>query len=104
MVRLPSLVSELTLLPALSKLKLPLELEGASPAIKLSKAGIQEGVNGKEICCWLSVVTVSCADVEPTQKSKAKHATFASILYLSDCGLFILALVFFVRISIHYQF
>ena len=65
-VRLPPAVSELTFLPDVSSLKLPLELLGGSPAIKLPAVGTQLGVNGSEP--WsLLVVTVKEAEAEMTQ-------------------------------------
>ena len=60
MVRLPPLVSELTLLPDSSRLKLPLELLGAIPAMRLLEAGVQVGVNGSAPC-WLLVTTINDA-------------------------------------------
>jgi hypothetical protein len=69
-VRLPPLVSESTFRPAISSLKLPRAVLGASPEIKLLAAGVQVGVKGK-VPIWFVVEMSSVAWAEPAQARKA---------------------------------
>ena len=86
-VKLTPAVSELTLLPAVFKLKLPAVAVGVSPAIKLSEARVHVGVNGKAPC-WSDVVMVNCAEAELTNNSNNRNSRLAAILHLSTVCLF----------------
>src|SRR5437588_13102728 len=91
-VRLPPEVKELTFRLVRSKAKSPVVVVGASPAIKLSEAGVQVGVNGKAPC-WLDVVTVSCAEAEPAEISRTRQARLAVIFHLSSCGMIVMIFI-----------
>ena len=80
-VRLPPVVSELTLRPAISSLKLPKAVVGTSPAIKLSPAGVQPGVNGVAPN-WLVVETTRAAWAELAKINKAMKTKFAAFDFM----------------------
>lgn len=84
MVKLPPDVIELTFRNAVapvSKLKFPVAVVGAKPAIKLSVAGVQVGVNGQVLAVpsWLAVVTVTCAEAELASASDAPNNRLAVV-------------------------
>ena len=92
-VRLPLLVNEFTFLPVVSSLKLPPELLGAMPAIKLAEAGIQLGVNGSAPC-WLKVVIVNEALAEIVPAKDKKSMMLEAILRGSSVMIFTTGLFF----------
>ena len=88
-VRLPPEVKELTFRLVRSRAKSPVVVVGANPAIKLSEAGVQVGVNGRAPC-WLVVVIVNCAGAEPASVNKAARTIPAGMLDLSGGGIFMM--------------
>src|ERR1039458_245631 len=83
-VRLPPAVSELTLRPAISSLKLPKAVVGTSPAIKLSPAGVQVGVKGATPN-WLVVETTRTAWAELAKINQAMKTKFAAAFDFMLC-------------------
>jgi hypothetical protein len=82
--RLPPVVNELTLRPAISSLKLPKAVVGTSPAIKLSPAGAQAGVNGVAPN-WLVVETTRAAWAELAKINTATKTKFAATFDFMLC-------------------
>ena len=70
-VRLPPVVRESTSRPAISSLKFPKAVLGTRPAIKLSVAGVQVGVNGSGPF-WFAVKMTSAARVETETATQAR--------------------------------
>ena len=73
-VKLSPAVSEFTFRPVASSLKLPPDALGANPAIKLSAAGTQVGVNGPEPV-WSVVETASVPKTDWLNKLRARQRT-----------------------------
>lgn len=87
MVKEPPPVSEATVRPVVSRLKLPFVPLGRTPAIKLPAAGVQLGENGNEPCCP-SVVTITAAGTGSQQLEIRTSATTKWILRQGEEGTF----------------
>ena len=81
-VRLPPAVRELTFRPDISSLKLPEAVLGTNPAIKLSAAGVQVGVNGAAPY-WLAAEMRSAAGAELVRINKVAKIKFATSFHFS---------------------
>jgi len=77
MVKLTSAVREFTFRPLASSLKFPTAVLGANPAIRLSVAGSQVGVNGT-VAVSLAVEMTSAAWVGPAKASQEVKSRLAA--------------------------
>jgi hypothetical protein len=85
MVKLPPAVREFTFRPLISSLKFPDARLGVNPAIKLSVAGTQVGVNGT-LPVWLAVATTSAAWAGPDDASNIAKNRRVAAFQVKLCG------------------